>query len=619
MTHSGFIQVKRILAFAAALAASLLFLHTAPSQSLAAPPLNGWGYGIADSSGPPFANPWAEKYVKQLQPKIFRVQLPYDIVPKSQSDPGANDWKKRIKASIIRMRQLGVRDVLVTFSMRYEDMVPVPKKYPHAHRPSVPEYASAVSQAVAEFDSLVDAWSPANEPNAGWTWFGNAHSSGPALVAGYYNALKGMLPPGDELVSPEFHDTVDTDNGSLRHDNLHANDSRSELTHWIDHYQDAMIPYNDPQGGWGDHAAIHPYGAVQRGLWNSVNDFKANAQLPAGVDVWLPEIGGVYRCAACRSSFTQLSQAWKVQTLVNNAKTDPLVSRVYYYNVHDDLNPGWGSALVGNSGNSPTLAWNPWCAAARYGVPGGCSIHDTPVPGNYDSDPQADVAVWRPSSATWFFKDSGSGIAWGTPEDVPIPANWDSDPQTDLALFRPSTVEWIFRDTPGANVAWGVYGDIPVPGNYDSDPEWERALWRPSEGKWYFQDGSSVVWGQVGDIPVPANYDSDPQTDIAVFRPSDGIWHFYDTQSSVQWGQDGDVPVPGNYDSDPQAEIALWRPSDGIWHTYDPANALQFGQIGDVPVPADYDGNGTTDRAIWRPFDGIWHFAGGAPSVQWGQ
>jgi subtilisin-like proprotein convertase family protein len=203
-----------------------------------------------------------------------------------------------------------------------------------------------------------------------------------------------------------------------------------------------------------------------------------------------------------------------------------------------------------------------------------------PMNGGSGSTPPA---WFSPSTGEW--RGSFNAVVWGGAGDVPVPGDYNADGIDDLAVWRPSTGTWYVRNQ--FSWAWGGAGDIPVPGDYNGDGTADMAVWRPSTGAWYVYGVTSLTWGGAGDIPVPADYDGDGRTDFGIWRPVTGEWFIYTAAGVVQpvhvWGGNGDIPVPADYDGDLRAELAVWRPSDGTYYIRN-VGTVQWGQAGDVPI-----------------------------------
>jgi hypothetical protein len=295
----------------------------------------------------------------------------------------------------------------------------------------------------------------------------------------------------------------------------------------------------------------------------------------------------------------------------------------------------WKTDFPG-SGHAAFVVWEPstglWSVSSRSpntGVTttlsqrwGAGSLGDVPVPGDYDGDGRADIAVWRPHDGRWYILHSsteygaGTTVQWGSGahQDVPVPGDYDGDGRTDLAVWRPATGIWYVRYsstgyTSGGAWSWGAgsLADIPVPGDYDGDGRTDLAVWRPSSGTWFVRTSSTLYaeslvlnWGSgaLNDVPVPGDFDGDGRTDVAVWRPGSGVWFIRTSTSafaqyfSFHWGsgQLGDVPLAHDYDGDGRAEITIWRPGARTFYVRTSSSsfadwfALAWGTATAVPV-----------------------------------
>lgn len=247
-----------------------------------------------------------------------------------------------------------------------------------------------------------------------------------------------------------------------------------------------------------------------------------------------------------------------------------------------------------------------------FGSPWG--LHsDVLVPADYDNDGLTDMAVWRPENGMWYVLRSSDqklfSVQWGTISsvppgflpDVPVPADYDGDGKTDIAVWRPTTGTWFvlkssrdYKHERAAIFNWGKIGDVPVPADYDGDGKTDFAVWRSTENRWYILESESGNWNTVQfglagyDSLIPADYTGDGKADIAVYR--DGNWFIRKSEDQsllfYYFGLASDTPVPADYDGDGINDIAVFR--SGQWFIYNTvtnqAEVRNFGTAGDIPL-----------------------------------
>jgi len=261
------------------------------------------------------------------------------------------------------------------------------------------------------------------------------------------------------------------------------------------------------------------------------------------------------------------------------------------------------------SGNGDTDLSGAGGASSGKNIDGAISHH---VPGDYNGDGTADIALYRPTSGMWAIK-SVSRVYFGGSDDLPVPCDYNGDATTDIGIFRPASGLWAIRAL--TRVYFGSSVDIPITGDYDGDGSCDMAIFRPGSGLWAVRGITRCYFGSSSDNPVPGDYNGDGSNIIAVFRPGAGLWAMRNV-SRIYFGSDSDTGVPGDYNGDGTWEPGIFRPAAGLW-TSRGVSRCYYGASGDFPLAGDIDGDGTSDGAIFRPSTGLWA-APSAPRTYYG-
>ena len=75
---------------------------------------------------------------------------------------------------------------------------------------------------------------------------------------------------------------------------------------------------------------------------------------------------------------------------------------------------------------------------------------------------KTDIAVWRPSTGTWWILNSSTGAVtqrqWGDVRRHSVPGDYDGDGKTDIAVWRPSDGQWWILNSSNGSVTQTAMG-----------------------------------------------------------------------------------------------------------------------------------------------------------------
>lgn len=215
--------------------------------------------------------------------------------------------------------------------------------------------------------------------------------------------------------------------------------------------------------------------------------------------------------------------------------------------------PNWQLGIISTSPpDAPLPLWISRTESFSWGLDG-----SIPVPEDYDGDGATDLAVFEPGSTQWHALLSGGGFRpvealvgreqygwrhqWGLPGDLPLPGDYDGNGLADLAVVRTEEsgeLSWhvmylarageMLREP--VTFRFGRSGDVPLNGDFDGNGTVEPALFRPETGEWVLRSGekgaTSFRWSIPGAVPFVADFDGDGRTDPALFDPH-GREHYH--------------------------------------------------------------------------------------------
>jgi FG-GAP-like repeat len=246
------------------------------------------------------------------------------------------------------------------------------------------------------------------------------------------------------------------------------------------------------------------------------------------------------------------------------------------------------------------------------------------------NEPQVPLTVVRPSSGQliWYRQFPGNepgvnGIYWGLAGDIPL--NFNNQLLTsapDLAVWRPSNATWYIYGLKGPSLTkqFGLSGDTPMTADFDRDGRSDLVVYRPgpngsqsyffiSHSRTGYTDTQMIPWGLGGDTPLIADFDGDGCPDLAVTRPSGTSLMWYVTTCAsgfvnTPWmtfaiGSTSDVKqFAEDMDGDGKADPISVSVSSGLfqWNylssssSYSYTSGTLFGDAStDIPVMSYWD------------------------------
>ena len=226
-----------------------------------------------------------------------------------------------------------------------------------------------------------------------------------------------------------------------------------------------------------------------------------------------------------------------------------------------------------------------------------------PVPADYNGDGYLDLASFHPSAQA--VDNKGEGVwniyfsqgaplrqstfhfrrkqyYWGAGDARAVPGDFNGDGRADLAVFRKQTGDWqiaflgpeenlakagLNTSGYGAMLNFGLPGDVPLAGDTDGDGADELIVWREANpAQWFIYSINSekkhqLSLGEVGDVPFVADFDCDSRADLSVYSLKKRSWTVFlasNERITIPWYEPGQAFVV-DFNGDACADPAFFE------------------------------------------------------------
>ena len=289
------------------------------------------------------------------------------------------------------------------------------------------------------------------------------------------------------------------------------------------------------------------------------------------------------------------------------------------------------------------------------------SHHPVPLLGDFNGDGRTDVAIYDPTTSTFYFTVTSNPIyggfyQLGNPSDHPIPliGDFNGDGKSDVAIYDPVTSTFLIAitgstNTPGVSFYVQAFQlgnpsahPIPLIGDFNGDGLSDVAIYDPTTSVFLFAVvqpfsdlplyTSAYRFGNPANHPIPlvGDFNADGKTDFALYDPTTSTFFFENTvgpnmfplaENAYQFGNPSHqlIPLLGDFNADGKTDFALYDPTTSIFNFEVTGNTANFPlysgtyQLGnpsdhDVPLLGDFNADGKADVAVYDPTDSQFNF-----------